>query len=81
MNAAVEKEREQQEALSDKISGARNMAIRAYASASGSSFFDGRKERDRGDEALPDVEYGEGEPPEVQYNQGMSRILGYRVAI
>ena len=64
VRAAVETERDQREFARDQIAAARNVAANAYRNV---SFGRGQEQ---GDEALPRVKDGEGEPPNVRYQGG-----------
>ncbi|KLO19940.1 LNS2-domain-containing protein [Schizopora paradoxa] len=61
VRAAVETEREQREFARDQIAAARNVAANAYRNV---SFGRGQEQ---GDEALPPIKDGEGEPPNIRY--------------
>ena len=64
MKAAVEADRYEREQIRDRAEAARNAATHTYESL----FGDG--DAQPGDEALPRVKSGEGEPPEVVYSHG-----------
>lgn len=74
VKAAVEINREEQQRIRDRIDAARNAAAHAYEN------FDYLKKEDisgndnhgKGDEALPRIKDGEGEPPTVVYSEGES---------
>ncbi len=68
--AAVETEREQREQVRDQLAAARNTAANAYRSASGRVARVGAASSEQGDEALPRLKEGEGEPPSVRYQGG-----------
>ncbi|KAH8118653.1 LNS2-domain-containing protein [Phellopilus nigrolimitatus] len=71
VRAAVETERDKQLRMHDKVAAARNITDHAYDGMSDQlARMTDRKEADeKGDEALPDVEKGEGEPPTIAYTQ------------
>lgn len=70
VKAAVEHERDSQEQIRDRIKAAENVAANAYASTFGGNVAGAKEKKQKGDEALPPVKEGDGQPPEVVYSHG-----------
>ena len=66
----VETDRELRQQLSDKEEAAKNAAMRAYYGADPDTGAKSSGEDSRGDEALPPVVDGAGDPPSVVYSKG-----------
>ncbi|EJD01525.1 LNS2-domain-containing protein [Fomitiporia mediterranea MF3/22] len=74
VKAAVEAERDERQRMHDRADAARYAASHAYESLNNlreGTGIPGFGDSDKGDEALPPVKKGEGEPPEVVYSDGM----------
>ncbi|KAL5527740.1 hypothetical protein ACEPAG_6541 [Sanghuangporus baumii] len=69
VKAAVEADGYERQQIRDKAEAAENITSRAYKNLSYGAFGVGNS--DKGDEALPPVRDGEGEPPDVVYSNGM----------
>ena len=72
VKAAVELNREEHQLAHDRLAAARNAASHAYESldhVQKDGFF-GNENDAKGDEALPKLKDGEGEPPTVIYSEG-----------
>ena len=84
--AAVETERDQRAQMADRIEGAKNVAANAYDRLESYTSpwgvaSDDSSQKDRGDQALPPMKDGEGEPPEVVYTNGKSKSRDKRPLI
>lgn len=67
LNAVAESDEDRRHQLQDKIEGAKNIATKGYASARPNTK---TGEEDKGDEALPELKGGEGNPPPLIFNEG-----------
>lgn len=78
VNAAVEADREERQRMNDRADAARNIAAHAYQGLGNlrkRGGVPGDGEDDKGDEVLPPVKDGEGDPPTVVYSHGGSVLI------
>lgn len=79
VNAAVEADREERQRMNDRADAARNIAAHAYQGLGNlrkrGGGVSGDGEDDKGDEVLPPVKDGEGDPPTVVYSHGGSVLI------